>query len=414
MATYDYRLKYTIYDYSSEDLTGIPLNGEKRYYDTIISGQLNPVYVLGDGSSQVNQLPFIEKLEISTGSNVDLEDLRITDNHVQIYNSGSSNITVQTGVTGSLKYKTIRPKTILRLYFDGIYWRVENTNQAYGINTCKLYDDSGTLKMTIGFINLDNGSGNELVYYDSVETISITGITNSRWFTVELSRVGDVPTLTAVELATDTNPYELPASIDSYYDPEKGGYYRVGTARIVGFGWKATGGTLAGILNVDSIVEGYAGYSTGEVIGHIYEWDKKNEDIKDRSSSYIGKLYLLDDTERPTGWILSAGNDTTWTDIIFTPYVPVGVRAVYIKGLSRFDGDGALDSGYMHFRENGSTTTDLDQLARLDAYRENMPAGLGIGSGSCILIECDEDGIIEYETNDALCENYVNLLGYSI
>lgn len=413
MAEQDFSERYIVYTYSTQ-LTYVPLVGQNVYLKTVITGQTKNVHVMGDGSSQVNQLPFVETLEIDASANVDLESLRITDNRVKIYNTSSSTITVQTGVSASPKYTNVRPKTIITLFFDGTYWRVENTNQAYGINTCKLYDDSGVLRMTTGLINLDNGSGNELVYYNSVETISFSGITNSRWFTVELTRVGDVPTLTAVELGSDTNPYALPASLDSYYDPEKGGYYRVSTARIVGFGWKATGGTLAGIVNVGSIIEWYEGYSTGEVIGHIYEWDKKNEDVKSRSNDYVGRKYLLQDSNRPASWVLSAGNDTTWTDIVFTPYVPYGVRAVYIKGLARFDGDGALDGGYMHFRKNGSSVTDLDQLPRMDAYRENMPAGLGMGTGSCIVVECDQSGIIEYATNNTGTENYVNLLGYYI
>ena len=79
MATFTYGKKYVIYDYSTDDLTQIPLLGEKRYFNTILTGITEPCYVLGDGSSQVNQLPFVDLINIETSSNINLETLKIQD-----------------------------------------------------------------------------------------------------------------------------------------------------------------------------------------------------------------------------------------------------------------------------------------------------------------------------------------------
>lgn len=414
MGTQDYTEQYEIYDYSTYTLTEIRLEGEFQYFENVINGQVRPVPVRGDGTSRVDELPFVERLEISTAANVDLEDLRISGNKVKIYNSGSSNITVQTGITGSLTYTDVRPKTILKLYFDGSNWLIENTNQAYGINSCKLYDDSGVLKMTTGYINLDNGSGNELVYFDSVETISFAGITNSRWFTVELTRSGVTPTLTAVELSTDTNPYALPASIDSYYEPEKGGYYRVGTGRIVGFGWKATGGTLAGIVNAESIIEGYAGYSTGEVIGHIYRWDKRLEDTKD--DNYIGLPYIIPTEDRPATPIISGGSDVTWADVDSSAYVPYGARCIIFWIRAYLIGDGVDDLCKVHMRKKGSTATDVDKTVTAETEYDNLVAGKTIRSAGHFFVLCNDDAESQYYVEDSNGQGraYISPVGYFI
>lgn len=281
-----------------------------------------------------------------------------------------------------------------------------------GVLSAKVYDDSGTLKLTTGQIGFDNDSGNGIVIVDTVTTIDISGITNSRWFTVELTRVGTTPSFTAVELGSDTNPYDLPTSLDSYYDPEKGGYYRISTARIVGFGWKATAGTLAGILNVDSIIEGYAGYSTGEVIGHVYRWDKRIDDTYD--GDYLGYHYQIPYTSRASAWVLSAGNATSFTDVDCSSYLPVGVKRIRFKYIFRFNGDGALDQGNAYFRANGETETDEFKLERGGFYLSNLGAGLAAGPTGEITSPCDSAGIIEYYVDDADGSLWLSPIGYWI
>ena len=96
MATTKYSEFYGILDYSTFTKTKVLLSGQLAFFTGVITGQVKPVHIMGDGASQANALPFLETVEIHTGSNVDLEDLRITGNRVKIYNSGSSAITVQT------------------------------------------------------------------------------------------------------------------------------------------------------------------------------------------------------------------------------------------------------------------------------------------------------------------------------
>lgn len=139
---------------------------------------------------------------------------------------------------------------------------------AKGVLSCKLYDDSGTLKLTVGQIGFDNGSGNGIVLVRNINTIDISGITNSRWFTVEMTRTGSTPSFTAVELATDTNPAVFPTNVDSYYDNEKGGYYRISTARIIGLGYVDSSGGINGIVNMLSVTEGYRGFVYNNDVAH--------------------------------------------------------------------------------------------------------------------------------------------------
>ena len=129
MATVKYSEFYGILDYSSFTKTKVLLSGQLAYFTGVITGQVKPVHLMGDGVSLASALPFVETVEIHTSANVDLKDLRITGNRVKIYNSGSSAITVQTGVTGSLTYENINTKCTSQAFFDGTYWRVEDGAQ---------------------------------------------------------------------------------------------------------------------------------------------------------------------------------------------------------------------------------------------------------------------------------------------
>lgn len=282
-----------------------------------------------------------------------------------------------------------------------------------GLMAAKIYDDSGTLKISKGRIHLDDDSGNGVVYVDTITTVDISGVTNSRWFTVEVSRTGTTPSFAAVELA-DANPYDLPTNLDSYYDPEKGGYYRVGTARIIGLGWKATGGSLAGIVNVESMIEGYAGYSTGEVIGHVYRWDKRLDNNFD--DNYIGELYLIPEDERPSNFVLDAGTeDTTWTDVDFSAYVPVNVKALLLECFLRMTGDGARDVEYLFMRKNGSSETNIYRTRVCSIGYGNAGVGQNIYGDNTLPVKCDSNGIVEYKvSNSSTATAYATIFGYYI
>lgn len=126
MANIPISLKYGILDYSTFTKSKVLLSGEQAFFTSVITGQVSQVHVMGNGSLAVSALPFIERLEIIAAANVDLEDLRITGNKVKIFNSTSSDITVQTGITGSLTYENVNPYQTVKAFFDGTYWRLED------------------------------------------------------------------------------------------------------------------------------------------------------------------------------------------------------------------------------------------------------------------------------------------------
>ena len=155
MALIPYSKKYTIYDYSSQALTYVPLEGELMYLNTVITGQIKNLHIMGDGSSQINQLPFIETIEIHTASNVDLETLRIIGNRVKIFNSGSAAITVQTGTTGTPTTENINAKCTVVAFFDGTYWRLDDPTPLGTIQMWHQHFDSGTLSLPWGWALMD-------------------------------------------------------------------------------------------------------------------------------------------------------------------------------------------------------------------------------------------------------------------
>lgn len=298
---------------------------------------------------------------------------------------------------------------------DAAIWGPKELRQnqlSKGVLSSKLYDDSGTLKLTVGRAHLDDESGNGVVLIDTIETISIAGITNSRWFAVEMTRTGSTPSFTAVELGADTNPYALPASIDSYYDPEKGGYYRVSTARIVGFGWKATAGTLAGVLNLESTIEGYAGYSTGEIIGHIYRWNYRLNGTYD--PNLIGRPYDIPLSSRPSTYPVNGGSSTTWATVDLSAYVPKGVDHVRLWIRAFLVGDSTADVAKVLIRDNGSSETDETKLTTAEAAYTNLTSGLTIRCAAEFIVPCDNDGIIEYRVTDVQARAYIQINGYHI
>lgn len=155
MATLNYSKRYVVQDYSKYSQTKVPLDGENIYFHSVITGQVKDVHLMGDGSSQINQLPFTETLEIHSSSNVDLEDLRITGNRVKIYNSGSTAITVQTGVTGTLIYENINAKCTSQAFFDGTYWRVEDGSQIGDMKPWHKNFGAGTQSLPWGWVEMD-------------------------------------------------------------------------------------------------------------------------------------------------------------------------------------------------------------------------------------------------------------------
>jgi len=127
---------------------------------------------------------------------------------------------------------------------------------AIGINSCKLYDDAGSLKITTGKIGLvDSGYG--ILEIDTVATITLPAVT-SQWCYITASRSGTTPVFTATAQPADTDPTTMPATAGSAYDGEKCGFY-TGNYRMIGWVWINAGGNLAGVVNAGGSAESYVG-----------------------------------------------------------------------------------------------------------------------------------------------------------
>ena len=134
-----------------------------------------------------------------------------------------------------------------------------------GLNSCKLYDDAGTLKISKGRIGIDNGSVEGCTNIDTVTSISLAAVTNSNWAKIEMSVSGTVVTFAASDINTgvDIAPEIIPDTFKNAFDESKQGYYITATKRVVGLAWVNSNGNLAGVINANNY-ETYTGYSTPE------------------------------------------------------------------------------------------------------------------------------------------------------
>lgn len=136
------------------------------------------------------------------------------------------------------------------------------------------------------------------------------------------------------------------------------------------------------------------------------------DDNQDAES--MGTLHMIPEADRPATWVLSGGSATSFTDVDFSSYVPIGVKALHLKYIIRWNGDGVRDSGYAWLRQNGSSVVDGEQLVRLEMYRTNYTSGLTIGQGSSSVVLCDTNGIVEYKVDTSTTSLWLNVEGYYI
>lgn len=125
----------------------------------------------------------------------------------------------------------------------------EQPRRSIGEITCKLFDDSGTLKVKVGRVGFDNGSAKGTVYIDTETTVSLAGVSNSNWALIEISVSGTTPTIAATDLSGATDESQVYSTFTSFYDYEKGGFYVTATKRVIGLVYKDSGGNLSSILN---------------------------------------------------------------------------------------------------------------------------------------------------------------------
>ena len=134
---------------------------------------------------------------------------------------------------------------------DGVWGPLllANIRDMVGLNSCKLYDDSGTLKVSQGKIGINDNTNEGIMTIDTITTISIAGVSNSNWAQIEVELSGGVPVFSATNISGATDVDTLPVILSSAFVGAKNGYYINATKRAIGAIYKDSTGTLAVIIN---------------------------------------------------------------------------------------------------------------------------------------------------------------------
>lgn len=121
------RAQWEIFDYSTYDLTEVILSGELRYFNNVDTAVQNVLSIQGDGTSQLDALPFRELIIMNITTNDSLESFRIANNRIRVFNNSASTKTIDIGTTGSPNPVNIYAYQSKEYMFDGSDWR-ELTN----------------------------------------------------------------------------------------------------------------------------------------------------------------------------------------------------------------------------------------------------------------------------------------------
>lgn len=124
-----------------------------------------------------------------------------------------------------------------------------NLRDLIGLNSCKLYDDSGVLKVSQGKIGINDNTNEGIMTIDTITTISIAGVSNSNWAQIEIGLSGGVPVFSATDIAGATDSDFLPSTLTDAYSGTKDGFYINATKRTIGAVYKDGSGNLAFVVN---------------------------------------------------------------------------------------------------------------------------------------------------------------------
>lgn len=124
-----------------------------------------------------------------------------------------------------------------------------NIRDMVGLNSCKLYDDSGTLKVSQGKIGINDNTNEGIMTIDTITTISIAGVSNSNWAQIEVELSGGVPVFSATDISGATDSDALPTNLTDSYVGSKNGFYINATKRTIGAIYKDSGGNLSFVVN---------------------------------------------------------------------------------------------------------------------------------------------------------------------
>lgn len=121
-----------------------------------------------------------------------------------------------------------------------------------GINSCRLYNDAGALKISVGRIGIDNGTVKGTVVIDAVEAIDISGVSSGNWAKIEMTVSGTGYVFTATDISGGTDFSTMLSSVKAIFEEAKNGFYFEATKRCVGVAWKTAGGNLSRIFTLNN------------------------------------------------------------------------------------------------------------------------------------------------------------------
>lgn len=115
--------------------------------------------------------------------------------------------------------------------------------------TCYIYDDAGTLKVSTGWVGIDDGTVKGVAEIDTVTSILITGVTSGIWAEIYMTVSATSVSFAAVDIAGATTLTTVPSGFLSSYTRTKGGHYINAARRCIGIAWKTSGGALGPVIN---------------------------------------------------------------------------------------------------------------------------------------------------------------------
>lgn len=165
----------------------------------------------------------------------------------------------------------------------GVYhdYVIEQMRRSLGSYSCKLYSDSGTLKVSVGGIGISDGTNEGTCIVDTVMTVDLAACEVSSWAKIEVEVTGATAfTITASDSTAGTNAAALPSEFTGAYNGAKGGFYIDATKRCIGLAWKNASGTLEGIVNCLPLIDGWIGYcQSDDANDYPYVFEKRTQII---------------------------------------------------------------------------------------------------------------------------------------
>jgi hypothetical protein len=118
-----------------------------------------------------------------------------------------------------------------------------------GLCTADLFISGGAAYMRKGKIGLYNGTTRYVIDNSADASISVAGLTASRWAQVEVSVVAGAVVVEVASMGSEVERLVTPSTFLAAYDGSKGGHYLSTTKRCIGLLWVDSTGAVANIIN---------------------------------------------------------------------------------------------------------------------------------------------------------------------